>query len=512
MFWMMAIVFYYLLMAIVSVYGAHRLWLLAKCTGAVEYPPEPTEQRLPQVTVQLPLYNESRVVRRLLRAVGDLDYPADRLEVQVLDDSTDHTSALVRSELAVLRTSGLRVRHLQREGRDGFKAGALKAGLGVATGEVIAIFDADFIPPADFLRRVLVHLAPGVGMVQARWGFLDARRSLFTRAQATLLHGHFTVEQMARYRSGRWFNFNGTAGIWRREAILDAGGWQCDTLTEDLDLSYRAQLAGWRFVYLRDVVVPSELPRGREAFLGQQFRWAQGGMQTARKLLGPIWRASVGLDKKLEATVHLTGNLGYPVLLLMSLLLPVVIWARWILGFQVQLAMLDVLVFLGAVLPFWLYYGEGLRAAGELRSWTDLLLAPIALALGVGLSWSQTRAVTRGMRGRTGTFVRTPKSGRSGVERLSGGVRGAEGLLFMWVGLAFISAVVTGQWFSLPFIGIFVLGYGWVSFGEPLSRWFDEILSPRLKSMGIRTTSSAGSQEAKASQLGSVQAPVRGSK
>lgn len=509
MVWVIAIIIYYLLYSIVSVYGVHRLLLLYRCGRGKPTQALSTDQPLPSVTIQLPIYNEDKVVRRLLQTVAKLDYPRELLELQVLDDSTDRTTELVEEEVAGLLASGLRVRHLRRSKREGFKAGALKAGLKVAQGDVIAIFDADFVPQPEFLRVVIPYLGPDVGMVQTRWGFLESKRSLFTRAQAVLLNGHFTVEHVGRFRSGCWFNFNGTAGVWRREAIADAGGWECDTLTEDLDLSYRAQLAGWRFVYLKDVVVPSELPRGRDAFLGQQFRWSQGGIQTARKLLRRIWASRTDVKKKVEATVHLTGNVGYLLLVILSLLLPIVLYGRWELGLSVSLAGLDAFLFLSAVVPFWLYYGVSLWEAGDLEGWTDLLIVPAALALGVGLSLSQTHGLIRGMGTDIGEFVRTKKFGAGNSEPLLGNVRLGEGLLCAWASVGLLVGILTEQWLSLPFSLLFVLGYGWISAGEPMAHWLaggDD--GVRIKARHA----AAGSQDIAGSQPGSIQAPVRGSK
>jgi cellulose synthase/poly-beta-1,6-N-acetylglucosamine synthase-like glycosyltransferase len=509
MLWGIAIVAYYVLYSIVAVYGAHRLVLLYRCVSGRKAVIPVMDRALPSVTVQLPLYNEDKVVQRLLHAVGRLDYPRDLLEIQVLDDSTDGTTALVEKEVTSLRAAGLSVCHLRREVREGFKAGALKAGLENAKGEVLAIFDADFVPPRGFLRQVLPYLGADVGMVQARWAFLHPRRSFFTRAQAILLHGHFVVEHVGRFRSGCWFNFNGTAGVWRREAIQDAGGWEGDTLTEDLDLSYRAQLAGWRFVYLKDVTVPSELPRGRDAFLGQQVRWAQGGIQTARKLLGRIWASGAERKKKVEATVHLTGNVGYLILVLLCLLLPAVLYGRWELGLSHRFTALDAILFFSAVCPFWLVYGVSLVEAGEFQRWSDLLLVPLALALGVGLSLSQSQALLRGLGAEVGEFVRTEKAGTQGHEPLLGNIRLGEGLLCVWAAVAVGVGVFTEQLASLPFSLLFMLGYGWIAVGEPLTEWLGGVKAD----LGMSATeSAAGSHDTAANHGGSVQDPVRGSK
>ena len=279
---------YYLCLLLLTVYGIHRFWLMVSAHNLGDPPPPLRPDRWPTVTVQLPLYNEATVAARLLQGVAAMEYPYEVFEVQVLDDSTDGTSIIVDREVASMRARGIDVSVLRRKRRESYKAGALAAGLTRAKGEFIAIFDADFVPPPNFLTRVLPFMSAEIGMVQARWGFFEPRRTWLSRAQTVLLGGHFAIEHAVRASLGYWFNFNGTAGIWRKQAIVEAGGWQGDTLTEDLDLSYRAQLAGWRFAYLNQVIVPSELPGHLNDFIQQQERWARGGIQTARKLLGRI--------------------------------------------------------------------------------------------------------------------------------------------------------------------------------------------------------------------------------
>ncbi|NIO72790.1 MAG: glycosyltransferase, partial [Anaerolineae bacterium] len=329
-------VLYALCVVLLSLYGFNSLvltWLyLRHRHDPIPVPSPPDEW--PHVTVQLPIYNELHTVERLLNAAAGLDYPRDRLEIQVLDDSTDATSRVAARTVALLRRQGIDVIHISRPDRTGFKAGALAAGLAEAKGELIAIFDADFLPPPDFLQRVVPHFAdPIVGCVQTRWGHLNRDYSLFTQAQALGVDGHFVVEQTARSRAGLFINFNGTAGIWRRTCIGDAGGWQGDTLTEDLDLSYRAQLRGWQIGYVPDVVVPAELPAQISGFKRQQARWAQGSIQTALKLLGPLLRSDQPWSVKLEGVVHLTGYLVHPLMLLVVLLtLPMSFSRSWVLA------------------------------------------------------------------------------------------------------------------------------------------------------------------------------------
>src|SRR5215207_8566702 len=311
------LVVYFFVLSILAIYGWHRYYLVylyMKNRGRAPEPlPLPDPSLLPRVTIQLPIFNEMYVADRLIDAVCEMDYPRDLLEIQVLDDSTDETQEI--AELAVRRhaAKGLNIAYLHRVDRRGYKAGALEAGLLKASGEFIAIFDADFIPSADFLSRTLPDFTESnIGMVQARWGHINQDYSLLTKIQSILLDAHFVLEHGGRNRAGCFFNFNGTAGVWRRTAIDSAGGWQHDTLTEDLDLSYRAQLAGWRFVYRSDVLTPSELPEDMSAFRAQQFRWAKGTVQTARKLLGRVVSSKLSLSQRVEACFHMLPHFAYP--------------------------------------------------------------------------------------------------------------------------------------------------------------------------------------------------------
>jgi cellulose synthase/poly-beta-1,6-N-acetylglucosamine synthase-like glycosyltransferase len=310
-------------------YGAHRAWLQLGLLGGARPGPPPPLLAPPTVTVQLPLYNEAEVAARVIAAAGALRWPADKLEIQVLDDSTDETTAIAEVACATLRARGIAATVVHRDDRRGYKAGALADGLLVARGDAIAIFDADFVPPPDFLERTVPYIAAGAGMVQARWGHLNETQSLLTRLQAVLLDAHFVVEQPSRARQGRWFQFNGTAGVWSRSAIARAGGWHDDTLTEDLDLSYRAQLAGERFVYLTDLVAPAELPADLTAFKAQQHRWGKGMAQALRKCGPRILTARAPILTRVEALLHLSSALAWPLVAFVSVLLPVGLWARW---------------------------------------------------------------------------------------------------------------------------------------------------------------------------------------
>ena len=347
------LVVYFFILSILAIYGWHRYYLVYlymknKDKAPAALPPLP-DAELPPVTVQLPIFNEMYVADRLIDAVCEMDYPRELLEIQVLDDSTDETTEI--AELAVRRHAarGFNIRYLHRVDRLGFKAGALEAGLNEASGLFIAIFDADFIPPADFLRQTLPHFAtdPKIGMVQARWGHINQDYSLLTKIQSILLDAHFVLEHGGRNRAGAFFNFNGTAGIWRREAIASAGGWQHDTLTEDLDLSYRAQLAGWRFVFLPDVVSPAEVPVEMNSFKSQQHRWAKGSIQTCIKLLPRILRSDQPVSVKAEAFFHLSANFNYLLMSLLSILMFPAMWVRYSMGWT-EMLLIDVPLFFAA--------------------------------------------------------------------------------------------------------------------------------------------------------------------
>ncbi|HKE00921.1 MAG TPA: cellulose synthase family protein, partial [Planctomycetota bacterium] len=406
------IVLYFGTLGALSLYGIHRCVILYLYYRHRARRPvlARLDGDLPRVTIQLPVYNERYVVERLIDAAAVLDWPRDRLEIQVLDDSTDDTTTIADRAVREWRGRGLDIVHLRRSDRTGFKAGALAAGLRRASGEFIAIFDADFVPHPDFLRRVLPGFSsPRVGLVQARWTHLNRGYSLLTRAQAILLDGHFVIEHTARHRSGRFFNFNGTAGVWRRTCLDDAGGWEHDTLTEDLDLSYRAQIKGWRFVYLPDVVVPAELPAEINGFKSQQHRWAKGSMQTALKLAPRIARARIGIPIKIEAAVHLSSNICYPLLLLLSALLMPALWLRVRVLDPGAAFLFDLTLFVAASVSIACFYVASQREAERgqwLRRIADL---PLVFALGIGLAVNNTRAVLEALVGHESEFVRTPK-------------------------------------------------------------------------------------------------------
>jgi cellulose synthase/poly-beta-1,6-N-acetylglucosamine synthase-like glycosyltransferase len=470
---------YYSVLVVLSFFGLHRLMLVViylRTGGRRRSAPPPevpaSPEAWPVVTVQLPLYNEMYVAERLIDAVCRLDYPAGRLEIQVLDDSTDETREIVARAVAGYREKGIDIHHLHREDRTGFKAGALEAGLAVARGEFLAIFDADFVPSPDFLRRSVPYLLadPKLGLVQGRWDHINRSYSLLTRVEAILLDGHFMIEHSARNRSGRFFNFNGTAGIWRREAIQSSGGWEHDTLTEDLDLSFRAQLEGWRFLYLPGLKVPSELPVDVNGFKSQQYRWAKGAVQTGRKLLGRVWRAPLPLKVKFEALVHLTNNASYPLMVLLSLLIfPAMMLRRG--TSTLLLLFVDLPLFLSATASVLTFYLMSQVAGND--DWPEeIRYLPALMSVGIGLSVNNARAVISGLFHQGGTFVRTPKyriekAGQSwAAKRYRAGsdrTRVIEGLLALYFLGVTIYAALAGMWLSIPFLLLFVQGYGYMA-------------------------------------------------
>lgn len=466
---------YALAQGLIVVYSMHRyvtLWRWWRSSHHGRTTPAPRDAELPFVSVQLPVFNERLVVDRLIDAVARLDYPRDRLEIQVLDDSTDETTGIATRAVERARARGVEARLLHRSEREGYKAGALAAGLDSARGELIAVFDADFVPGPDFLRRLVPRFDdPRVGMVQARWGHLNRDRSALTAAQAVMLDSHFLLEHVVRMERGLFFNFNGTAGVWRRSCIEDAGGWSHETLTEDLDLSYRAQLAGWRFVFAPEVESPAELPADMEAFKSQQRRWAKGSIQTARKLLPRVWASDLPLRVKLEAFVHLTSNFTYPLLLALGvLLLPLLLGTSntppaWLWALQASLIGLG-------ILPVCIFLAMGQRLAGA-RGWRVPVNVLAALVLGIGLSVSNARAVFEGLGQHPGDWQRTPKSGdgarpsgrppyapRSRVAGLT------ETLLSGYFVLLAGWAWMQGEYRALPFIGLLVAGFMLVGLGS----------------------------------------------
>lgn len=463
---------YFTVLIVLAFYGFHRYALVfLYYKNRRRRATEPTERfdALPLVTVQLPLYNEQYVVERLIEAVCRLDYPRDRLEIQVLDDSTDETVAVARGVVERYAALGHPITFRHRTNRHGFKAGALQAGMAEARGEFIAIFDADFVPSPDFLRRTIDFFTDRrLAMVQTRWGYINRDYSWLTKIESILLDGHFVMEHGARYRTGLFFNFNGTAGVWRRTAIEDAGGWQHDTLTEDTDLSYRAQLKGWHFLYLPEVECPSELPVEMNAFKVQQARWAKGLIQTSRKILPRLLRRrDLSLHHKIEAWCHLTANISYPLMIVLcALLLPAMI-VRFYQGWF-QMLYIDLPLFIAASFSISSFY---LASQRELfpRSWPKTLVyMPMVMAVGIGLTVTNSRAVIEALLGIKSSFKRTPKfriesrqdrAASSKYRRKTGWAPLLElvlGAVFAWVAWY---AWESQNYITIPFILLFVVGF-----------------------------------------------------
>lgn len=462
---------YYLILGVLALYGVHRMMLVWAWWRAgrerLAVPEEPAEW--PMVTVQLPIFNELYVAERLIDAVCAVEYPRHLLEIQVLDDSTDETRHVVARHVAKLQKQGIDIHHLHREDRCGFKAGALAAGLAVARGKFIAVFDADFVPTIDFLKKTIPWFQDeNVGMVQARWGHLNREYSLLTRVQAVLLDGHFVVEHAARHGLGCFFNFNGTAGIWRKQAIDEAGGWEHDTLTEDLDLSYRAQLKGWKFHYLSDLVVPAELPAEINAYKSQQHRWAKGSVQTGRKLLRRVLRSPLPWRAKLEAFIHLTNNSTYLLMIALSALIFPAMYLRrgeelW------KLLAIDLPLFTAATVSVIVFYAVSQKATCENNSWLRRAwLLPSLMGVGIGLAVNNSRAVLEGLFLDGGVFHRTPKYNIEGQQGSWVGKsyklgRNLSFYIETFLALYFVGcfglAIHFEMWLSIPFLYLFLHGY-----------------------------------------------------
>jgi cellulose synthase/poly-beta-1,6-N-acetylglucosamine synthase-like glycosyltransferase len=469
---------YFVVVLGLSAYGIHRYSILYLYFKNRHRKPAAASKFdvLPVVTVQLPIYNEIHVVERLLKAISELDYPKDKFEIQVLDDSTDETRELTERTVAELKASGFDAVVLHREDRIGFKAGALDYGFKKAKGDFFFILDADFVPPRNILKECIHHFCdPKVGMIQTRWGHINRSFSWLTRAQAILLDGHLVLEQTARSRTGRFFNFNGTAGLWRKRCIGEAGGWQHDTLTEDLDLSYRAQLRGWRFVFLADIVTPAELPVDIDGFKSQQHRWTKGSIQTCKKVLPRIWRSKLPLFIKIEATAHLTANFAYLLLACLCVLqhpsvaAPSTVAASAV----VRMVLVDLPIFVVTTVSTAVFY---LCAQRELypNDWKrEILFFPFVLALGIGLSINNARGVLEAIFNRKSDFCRTPKYG---IERAAqqwkssrySAVRTVIPLVEFIFAVYFtyfvFHAFQNREFLSVPFLMLFQTGFAYVAF------------------------------------------------
>jgi cellulose synthase/poly-beta-1,6-N-acetylglucosamine synthase-like glycosyltransferase len=468
---------YFAVLIVLSVYGLHRYHMIRGYWKFRNLMPTEAPQRfaqLPRVTIQLPIYNEQYVVERLIGEVSKMDYPRELLEIQVLDDSTDETHHFTESLVAEYKAAGLPIEYIHRTNRSGYKAGALQNGLLTATGDVIAIYDADFLPPVDFLQKTVHFFADGkVGMVQTRWGYLNRHYNVLTEVQAMLLDGHFVLEHVARSGAGKFFNFNGTAGILRRSMIDDAGGWQHDTLTEDSDLSYRAQLKGWKFVYVPSIECKSELPVETYGFQVQQSRWAKGLTQVALKLLVKILKSDVPLKVKAEAFFHLTPNISYPLMIVVSaLMLPVMI-VRFYMGWF-QMIVLDLPLIIASFWSVSAFYMVAHRALFPNNWKRAFLFLPALMAAGVALTIINSKAVLEALFGYQTSFARTPKYAISTSQKIklsnvqyrrrSGWLPYAE----LAVGTGFLAmtafAIESFNYLAVPFLLLFVSGYYWAGF------------------------------------------------
>jgi len=466
---------YFTILTTLAIYGSYRIKQVIDFWRYRKFVPKPkarfAEADLPVITVQLPLFNELYVVDRLLKAVTAIDYPREKLEIQVLDDSTDETVKVAEAVVAKYAEQGFDIHYIHRDDRTGFKAGALENGNKYAKGELFAIFDADFVPKPDCLRKLVDFFTdPMVGCAQMRWSHINGRYNLLTRLQTIMLDGHFVVEQTTRNRTGGFFNFNGTAGIWRRRAIEMSGGWQHDTLTEDTDLSFRVQLMGWKFVYLLDEDAPAEIPVEINAFKAQQRRWAKGVMQVGLKLYPRIWLAPLPFRVKLEMFFRLTGNISYPLMIVASFLQFPLLLVRYNQPFY-HLMVLDLPLLFFSSISVVLFYGSAVWYLDEKRA-PRLLHLPLVMGLGIGLAFSNARAVLEALLGVKSEFVRTPKYR---VEETTDATwkrkkykrkRGLLPLLELGFAIYFLLAIAYSvrlhMWGTIPFLLLFFFGFGYM--------------------------------------------------
>jgi cellulose synthase/poly-beta-1,6-N-acetylglucosamine synthase-like glycosyltransferase len=484
-FWYLS---YVLVLIGLSGYGLHRLGIVYLYFKHSWRHPRPSQEfeELPVVTMQLPVFNELHVVTRLLDSVAALDYPKEKLQIQVLDDSTDETTEICRQDVERLKAQGFDIELIHRTDRTGYKAGALENGLETAKGDFVFILDADFVPNPDVLLKTVHYFTDEkIGMIQTRWGHLNRTYNLLTRVQAMFLDGHLELEQTARNRSGRFFTFNGTAGIWRRQCIAEAGGWEHDTLTEDMDLSYRAQLKGWKFIFLNDVVTPAELPVDMDGFKSQQHRWTKGSIQCCKKVLPAIWRSRFPLYVKAEATAHLTSNFAYLLLILLCFLIfPNQKYQPEFNGWLKLVIHLPIFMFAsGSVALFYLMSQKALRPTAW---WREIVYLPFLLALGIGMSINNAKAVLEAVFNKQSGFVRTPKYGIGQSARTSASVprwRQSRykaiksvtpaieflfGCFFLFVVL---DALLSGNWLSFVFLLPFPVGFFYTSVSSFVNAW-----------------------------------------
>jgi cellulose synthase/poly-beta-1,6-N-acetylglucosamine synthase-like glycosyltransferase len=468
------LVSYFLSLLILLIFGSHGFIMIYYHNKYRLNIPLETKNYITdkKVTIQLPLYNEVYVVERLISSVCSVDYPKELLEIQVLDDSNDETAELVARLVKEKQAEGFDIQHIRRGTREGFKAGALKEGLKIAKGDYIAIFDADFVPNKDFLSRTLKYFnKPNVGMVQTRWEHLNGDYSILTKVQALALDGHFVIEQAVRNKAGFFINFNGTGGIWKKECILDAGNWQADTLTEDLDLSYRAQLKGWKFVFLKDFTTPAELPFEINALKAQQFRWTKGAIETAKKILPLVWKSDIPLRVKLQSTFHLTNNFVFPFILLAGILNVPLIFIKNSGPHDTffNLMAVFVLAFISSFL-FYLYSQKDVHADWRKK----IALFPLFMAGSMGFALNNSRAVIEGLLNRKSEFVRTPKykvvdkaNAMNKVNYINKKIQLSvyiELILAVYCFIGVLASIYFMELASLPFQLMFFIGFAFVSF------------------------------------------------
>lgn len=469
------LILYFTILTVLAVYGAYRVKQVIDFWRYRKFVPQPkgkfSDEDLPHITVQLPLFNEMYVIGRLVKAITEIDYPREKLQIQVLDDSTDETVNLARETVDRYAKQGFDIEYIHRSDRTGFKAGALENGLKYAKGELLAIFDADFVPKPDCLRKLVDFFTdPLVGCAQMRWSHINGNYNLLTRLQTIMLDGHFVVEQTTRNRTGGFFNFNGTAGIWRRRAIAMSGGWQHDTLTEDTDLSFRAQLMGWKFVYLLDEEAPAEIPVEINAFKAQQRRWAKGVMQVGIKLYPRIWRSRLPVRVRLEMFFRLTGNISYPLMIVASFLQFPLLLVRYNQPFY-HLMILDLPLLFFSSISVFLFYGTAVWYLDEKRA-PRLLHLPLVMALGIGLAFSNARAVLEALFGIKSDFIRTPKYKverthdetwkRKKYKRKRGLLPLLELSFSLYFLLAILYAIRMHMWGTVPFLLLFFFGFGYM--------------------------------------------------
>lgn len=463
---------YLITLSILFFYGMHGFFLvyLYNKFKDVKYEPKGRFEELPKVCIQLPTFNEALVVDRLIDAVCKINYPKEKMEIQVLDDSTDETQDVLKKIVEEKKKLGFNITYYHRDNRQGFKAGALKEGLEKTDAEFVAIFDADFIPNPEFLNRTIHYFTdPKVGMVQTRWEHLNAEYSLLTRAQALALDGHFVMEQQVRNKSGFFINFNGTAGIWRKSCIYDAGNWQPDTLTEDLDLSYRAQLRGWKFIFINDFTSPSELPIEINALKNQQFRWTKGAIETAKKILPLVWKSSIPLKLKLYSTFHLTMNIVFPLIVLAGLLNVPLVYVKNTGNYDEYFAFMSIftLAFISSFLMY-MYSQKDVYPDWKRR----IYLFPVFMAGSMGFALNNTRAVIEGLFNKKSEFVRTPKfrietsndnphpkKKKYAVTKISPMIL-LELLFALWALFGIGLAAFYSEIAAIPFLSMYFLGYG----------------------------------------------------